>query len=134
MLALSSKMLNFLPQIVFLVVLGIIIFLISRKIPEASSQLEKEEENLLPRKSFLEKLPLEKIDQHLNVILEKFLRRLRIYLMKFDAYCQKRLEVLKSQEKEKEKILFENQEQEEISKEDESEELKEEREKEELEK
>lgn len=102
-------MLDFFPQIIFLVVLGLIIFLISRKIPQAASQLE--EENFFFQKSFLDKLPLEKIDQSLSIFLEKFLRRLRIFLLKLDAYFQKKIDSLKSQKSlNKEKLLLKTEE------------------------
>lgn len=76
-------MYDFLLQTSFFVSLGIVIYLLARAVPRVH---ESGDVVHAPGRfdRLLSKLPLQKIDARLNVFLEKFLRRAKVILMKFD--------------------------------------------------
>ena len=65
--------------------LGVVIYLLARAVPRV---LESGDIAHAPGRfdRLLSKLPLQKIDERINVFLEKFLRRAKITLMKLDNF------------------------------------------------
>jgi len=98
-------MFELIPQIILFLTLGIIIGLIAKNLPRIKETSDQEEEisaiSSKPKKKLLSQIPLEKINDEFNQILEKFLRKARIQVMRFDSYLQRRLESLKTQNKPK---------------------------------
>ncbi len=87
-------MYDFLLQISLFISLGIIIYLFARAVPRVDESGEVvHTHGRIDR--FLAKLPLDKIDDRLNVILEKTLRKTRIFTMKVDNVIDDRLAKLK---------------------------------------
>ncbi len=76
-------MYDFLLQSTFFLSLGVIIYLLARAVPRVN---ESGEAHHAPGffDRLLTKLPLKEVDGWLNAFFEKFLRRLRVGLMKLD--------------------------------------------------
>ena len=87
-------MYDFLLQISLFISLGIVVYLFARAVPRVDESGETvHTHGRIDR--FLAKLPLDKIDDRLNVILEKTLRKTRIFTMKVDNVIDERLAKLK---------------------------------------
>jgi len=83
-------MYDFLLQTSFFVSLGVVIYLLARAVPRIH---ESGEIVHAPGRfdRLLSKLPLQKIDERINVFLEKFLRRAKVVLMKLDNFINHHL-------------------------------------------
>lgn len=76
-------MYDFLLQSTFFLSLGVIVYLLARAVPRVNEEGETAHApGFFDR--LLTKLPLREIDNWLNAFFEKFLRRLRVGLMKLD--------------------------------------------------
>lgn len=87
-------MYNFVLQTIVLISLGAIIYLFARALPRVSEAVSLE-----PRRrsleEFLKKIPLEKADAFSSYWLERFLRKLKIVILRFDNLLTKHLKNLK---------------------------------------
>ena len=93
-------MFNLIPQIILFLAVGAIVTLIAKnisKVKKFSNQAEEIPAVLkTPSESkFLKKIPLEKMNDEFNRLLEKFIRKMRIVMMRADTRLQRRLEALK---------------------------------------
>jgi len=87
-------MYNFILQICSMVGFGGMVYMIARGTPRIDDRLEEKEKSKLDR--WFSKIPIEKIDITLSNFLEKFLRRLRVYLLRMDNFLAGRLNKIKS--------------------------------------
>lgn len=99
-------MFNLIPQIILFLAVGAIIALIAKnisKVKRFSNQTEEIPAALkIPKESqFLKKIPLEKLNDKFNGLMEKFIRKVRIVMMRTDTRLQRRLESLKDSNKPK---------------------------------
>lgn len=99
-------MFNLIPQIILFLAVGVIVALIAKnisKVKKFSNQTEEIPAALkIPRENeFLKKIPLEKLNDKFNRLLEKFIRKVRIIMMRTDTRLQRRLESLKDSNKPK---------------------------------
>lgn len=97
-------MFNLIPQIILFLAVGAIVALIAKnisKVKKFSNQTEEIPAALkTPSESkFLKKIPLEKLNDEFNRLLEKFIRKMRIVMMRADTRLQRRLEALKDSNK-----------------------------------
>ncbi len=87
-------MYGFLLEISLFISLGILIYMLALVIPRVDETEEATHTHgRLDR--LLEKLPLQAIDERLNGLFEKTLRRLRVFLFRADHVIDERLEKLK---------------------------------------
>lgn len=99
-------MFNLLPQIILFVAVGAIVALIAKNVPKVKKFSKPTEEipavlKMPSESKFLKKIPLEKLNDKSNRLLEKSLRKMRILLMRADTSLQRRLESLKDSNKPK---------------------------------
>ena len=87
-------MYNFILQICSMVGFGGMVYMIARGTPRIDDRLEEKEKSKLDR--WFSKIPIEKIDITLSNFLEKFLRRLRVYLLRMDNFLVGHLNKIKS--------------------------------------
>jgi len=85
---------NFILQICLMVGFGGMVYIIARGTPRIDDRLEEKGKNKLDR--WFSKIPIEKIDITLSNLLEKFLRRLRVCLLRMDNFLAGRLNKIKS--------------------------------------
>jgi hypothetical protein len=90
-------MYNFVVEMSMLVSLGLIVYLFARALPRIAHD-QPEAAPLGGFDRFVNKLPLEKIDQGLHSFLEKTLRKSRIVFMKLDNYLNGHLKQLKEKQ------------------------------------
>lgn len=91
-------MYDFLLQTIFFVSLGVIIYMLARAVPRVTESGETvHTTDIFDR--ILSRLPLSKIDARLNLLIEKFLRRVKVWILKIDNLVNKRLKNIKSSEK-----------------------------------
>ena len=81
-------MYNFILQFAFFAAAGAIIYVISRAVPRVN-EIEGESKNALDR--WLASLPLEKADVIISASVEKFLRRLKVTIMRLDNALNKHI-------------------------------------------
>lgn len=81
-----------------LVSLGLIVYLFARAVPRIAHNRPEDIQPLSGFDRFVNKLPLEKIDQFLHSFFEKTLRKSRIVLMKIDNYINSHLKNLKEKQ------------------------------------
>lgn len=74
--------------------LGGIVYLIARGIPRIDDTLREEPKNKIDH--WFSKIPIEKFDIALSNFLEKFLRRIRIGLLRMDNFLVKHLNRVKT--------------------------------------
>jgi hypothetical protein len=77
---------------------GGIVYLIARGVPRIDDTLREEPKNKIDHKidHWFSKIPIEKFDVALSNFLEKFLRRLRIGLLRMDNFLVKHLNKVKT--------------------------------------
>ena len=102
-------MYNFVLQTIVMLSLGAIIYLFARALPRVLETASSE-----PRKNYLEdffrKFPLEKADAFSSYWLERFLRKLKIVVLRLDNLLSKHLSNLKPAATEEKPSLFEKKE------------------------
>lgn len=76
-------MYDFLLQMSFFLSLGVILYLMARALPRVDEVAEVHHAPG-PFDRLLSKLPLKKIDERLDLFFEKFLRRLKVLVMRID--------------------------------------------------
>jgi vacuolar-type H+-ATPase subunit I/STV1 len=113
-------MFNLIPQIILFLAVGAIVALIAKnisKVKKFSNQTEEIPAALkIPRENkFFKKIPLEKLNDEFNRLLEKFIRKVRIIMMRTDTRLQRRLESLKDSNKPKTLFKVEEKNEENIS-------------------
>ncbi len=90
-------MYNFILQLIVMVSLGAIIYLIARAVPRVT-----EIEAPSPRESYfdklMQKLPLEKADAFASLLFEKFLRKLKVVILRLENIVEKYSRKLKPAE------------------------------------
>ncbi len=69
--------------------LGGIIYLIARAVPRVSDEELKKNPSLIPSHGFM--MFLEQVDEKFKIIFEKWLRRTRIWVLKFDNFVAEKL-------------------------------------------
>ena len=82
---------NFIIDLVIVVALGTILYLIARVLPRISDKSNTDSELKTPRALVY----LEKADRKLKKNSEKFLRRVRVIILKFDNHLSNRLSKFK---------------------------------------
>lgn len=85
-------MYNFILQIAIMVSLGVVIYLMARVVPRMGDEISK------PAVKFdhwVDSIKLEKIDVFLSTFLEKFLRKIKLFLMKLDNVTNGYLDKIK---------------------------------------
>ena len=90
-------MFDFFLQVFLYSSFGILIYLLSRSVP----RIEDGHKGVHGADFFdriLAKLPLRKMDSWLNILFEKFLRRSKVFSMKFDNFLHSNLEKLRKDE------------------------------------
>jgi len=87
-------MYDFLLQTILFLSLGVVIYLMARAVPRVT---EIGEEVHAPGAfdRLLSKLPLREVDERLNVYFEKTLRRMKVFILKFDNALNEKLEKLR---------------------------------------
>lgn len=77
---------------------GGIVYLIARGVPRIDDTLREESKNKIDHKidHWFSKIPIEKFDVALSNFLEKFLRRIRIGLLRMDNFLVKHLNRVKT--------------------------------------
>ncbi|MBI4993823.1 hypothetical protein HZC33_02630 [Candidatus Wolfebacteria bacterium] len=89
-------MYNFILQIVIMLSLGIMVYLIGRGTPRVKNAEISLSDDIHARlDKLIAKIPFEKMDIFLSVNLEKFLRKVKLSLIKWDNLLTKHLEKLK---------------------------------------
>ena len=97
-------MYNFILQILLMLSLGAMIYLIARAAPRIGDTIETAKKPVHSRLDrFLALLPVEKIDLIFGVFMEKWIRKLRLLLMKWDNLLAEHLNKIKKTNGEKEK-------------------------------
>ena len=89
-------MYDFLLQSIFFLSLGVVIYLMARAVPRIS---ESGEVIHAPSRfdRLLSRLPLARIDEKLNGFFEKFLRRLKVLIMRSDNFINNHLSKIKKE-------------------------------------
>jgi ABC-type amino acid transport substrate-binding protein len=85
-------MYNFILQIAIMLSLGTVIYLMARAVPRMGDEISK------PPVKFdrwIDSIKLEKIDIFLNNFIEKFLRKIKLFLMKLDNVTNDYLDKIK---------------------------------------
>ena len=102
-------MYNFILQTIVMVSLGTMIYLVARAMPRVTEIAKSD-----PAKDYfdklMKKLPLEKADMLATLWTEKFLRKLKIVILKLDNLLSKHLSNLKPAVTEEKPSLFEKKE------------------------
>lgn len=98
-------MFYYIPQIILFLSLVIAIWVVARNFPKIKKEidLEKKDKNIpssLEDNVFI-KSSIEKLDTRFNEILEKTLRKFRIFVIKFDNRIQKSINLIKENTKQK---------------------------------
>lgn len=88
-------MFKFILQILIMLSLGAVLYLIARAVPRVSDEEIKKNHATIPSHGFM--TFLEKIDDKLKLILEKLLRRTRIWILKFDNFIVEKLKKFKKE-------------------------------------
>jgi len=101
-------MYSFLVQIIFVASLSVIIFLFARALPRISREEDAKLKFDLADK-FAKKIPLEQFDKVMHQLSEKWLRKLRVWILRLDNIVNGYLDQLKkySQAKEEKENLKE---------------------------
>ena len=87
-------MYNFILQTILMLSLGMIVYLFARGVSKISeTSTGSESDNFLEK--FIKKLPLEKADAQLSLFLEKYLRKIKIIILRFDNAVTKHLQGLR---------------------------------------
>ncbi len=87
-------MYDFILQTILFVSLGAVIYLMARAVPRVNDAGETVH-TMGAFDRFLSRLPLREVDERLNSYSEKFLRRLRVFTLRFDNTLNQKLEKLK---------------------------------------
>ncbi len=85
-------MYNFILQIITMLSLGVMIYLIARAVPRVSEEIPRPESKVDRWFIFLR---IEKIDSLFGNFLEKFLRRIKLIIMKLDNITSDHLDKIK---------------------------------------
>ena len=82
---------SFILEVIIFLGLGIIILILARALPriENETNVKRSEEHKFLL--FCKKIPLDKIDDYLNLALHKMLRKLKITIMKADNFITQKL-------------------------------------------
>ena len=89
-------MYNFVLQILMFSSLGLIIYLFARAVPRVGEAEAPRGSGFFDK--LMAKLPMAKIDKSLDSFFAKFLRKLRVVIMKLDNFINHRLGKLKKKE------------------------------------
>ncbi len=87
-------MYNFILQICLMIGFGGMVYLVAQGAPRINDQIEQEKKTKVDH--WFSKIPIRKIDIALNNFLEKFLRRLRVRILKIDNFLLNHLNKIKS--------------------------------------
>jgi len=103
-------MYNFVLQLIVFTSLGIVVYLMARALPRVSDSETTRGPNWIDR--LMKRVPTQEIDRGINVFLVKFLRKLKLVILKIDNFISHRLGKLSKkssippEKKEEEKQLF----------------------------
>src|SRR3989344_7620936 len=85
-------MYDFLLQTLVFVSLGIVVFLMARALPRVREQIDQPAPAIGDKvKNLMSRIPLSKMDASLNGMLSKFLRKIRVLVLKLDNFIHDRL-------------------------------------------
>lgn len=88
-------MYNFILQTIVMVSLGVIVYVVARALPRIDEAATKAP----PRQNYfdlmMKRLRIEKADAFVNMLLEKLLRKSRVFIMKLDNFLNTHLKSLK---------------------------------------
>ena len=104
-------MYSFTLQFLIMTSLAVIIYLVARTIPRIDENIVSSRSNRSFLENFFSKLPLEKIDLMFDNLLEKILRKVKIFVMKMDNTLTRKLSDFKPMavsEKDSRPNIFEN--------------------------
>lgn len=85
----------FLLQLTFITGLAVMTFILLRSLPRVSTEGEVEPSIAARFADFLGRLPLHHVDERINGFLFKFLRRVRIFMLKLDNRLVRQLDRVK---------------------------------------
>jgi hypothetical protein len=98
-------MFYYIPQIILFLSLIIAIWVVARNFPKIKNEIDLEKENSkidsVLENDFFSRAPIEKLDTRFNEMLEKMLRRFRIFVIKFDNRIARLLNSVKKSTKQK---------------------------------
>ena len=86
-------MYNFALQTIFLVSFGVIVYLVAIAVPRISDESVHERKGFI--REWFRNVPLDKIDDGVNSFSEKTLRKLKVFIMKFDNFVSRLLNKVK---------------------------------------
>ncbi len=86
-----SEMFDLILQLVFMISLGLIVYLIAVAVPRIDEQELEADTGMTPLGRWLKNLPLERIDAAFSASRDKILRRLKVLIMKADNFVSHRL-------------------------------------------
>ncbi|HEY4475596.1 MAG TPA: hypothetical protein VJB92_02625 [Candidatus Paceibacterota bacterium] len=88
-------MYDFFLQSVVFISLGIVVYLMARALPRAREEVNQPVAGISQKvKDMVSRIPLSKLDASLNGTLSKFLRKLRVIVLKLDNFIHDRLNKL----------------------------------------
>ena len=88
-------MYDFLLQSIVFFSLGIVVYLMARALPRARAEINQPVAGISEKvKDMVSHIPLSKLDASLNGTLSKFLRKLRVMVLKLDNFIHDRLNKL----------------------------------------
>lgn len=95
-------MYTFIVQIIFVASLAVIIFLFARGLPRIVNKEEDASLKFDAIDKLVEKIPLERFDDVMHLVFEKWLRKLRVVILRFDNIVNGYLDQLKKYSQAKE--------------------------------
>jgi len=90
-------MYNFILQTIVMVSLGTMIYLVARTLPRVDETVIVERKNNYIDK-LIKRIPLEKADAFVSMVMEKFLRKFKVLVLKLDNLLTKHLQNLRPQQ------------------------------------
>jgi hypothetical protein len=88
-------MYNFILQTIFMVSLGVIIYLVARTLPRISESATKTPPQQNYFDLMMRRVRLEKADALVNMFLEKLIRKSKVFVMKLDNFLNTHLKSLR---------------------------------------
>ena len=87
---------NFFLQLIMMFSLGVVVYILASAIPRIEDESETDRrQGVLD--TLVHKIPLDRIDNYLNLFLQKMFRRIKIFLMKMDNFVTERLDRFKQE-------------------------------------
>ena len=90
---------SFILQTLFFVSLGAVVVIIARALPRVEDEMMAKRSIKGRIETLIGKIPLEKMDESLNLVVHKILRRLKVVILKADNIVSGKLRGLKGSDK-----------------------------------